>query len=589
MDLFLPENKKFYQRQISQFKPSLGLKKSEPVVKDQAGDSDTLIGIRIRPLLAPEESEGHILGVYTRGQGGFVDVHELRRKVRGPPAFTSSAFQFDRTYGPEITSDVLYEDLVAPLVPWAWGGGVATLFAYGQTGSGKTYTADAVAQKAAHNLFDGNLEGKRDIFVSLFELAGNVASDLLNDQYKISILEDSFGETQLVGALEPRITSSKELIDLIERGMSFRKSALTIKNDSSSRTHAICRIKIVNKDVPEAPDGLLFLIDLAGSEAASDTKEHSQERMKETREINSSLSILKDCIRGRSLFHIQENQARRLGTQVKHNYIPYRSSTLTKVLKHVFDTRSTRHSKTSVIACVSPSFVDTGPAKNTFRYAEMLSVPVPPFKAPVHKDDVPSTWTPAALRAWIESNSGTPQIDASILAPTESGIQICRLPSSEFISRCLKTSGVEKEQALAFYQKLIALHIDSRNIERGNAKSNEKQQIDKPENREQLNKPFHERLRPGMFIRIKPTKPGQVYIPIVMVMSPASGFEGATGTNGEENSKKAGYICCIVMPSPMKNAYELDVRHQSIFKIEEMDKELLMEYDQATRYYFLTI
>jgi kinesin family member 2/24 len=217
-------------------------------------------------------------------------------------------------------------------------------------------------------------------------------------------MEDTFGETQLVGALEPRVTSAKELLDLIERSMSFRKSAPTLKNDSSSRTHAVVRVKIVNKDVLETPDGLLFLIDLAGSEAAADVKDHSQERMKETREINASLSILKDCIRGRSMWYIQESQPSLTGSRVKQAHIPYRSSTLTKVLKHVFDTKGKRHCKTSVIACVGPSVVDAGPAKNTFRYAELLNVPLPAFKAPLHQDDVPSSWTPGALKAWIENN-----------------------------------------------------------------------------------------------------------------------------------------------------------------------------------------
>lgn len=61
-------------------------------------------------------------------------------------------------------------------MPWAWGGGISTLFAYGQTGSGKTYTIDALAKQAAEHLFGDDLEGKRDVYLSCFELAGNVAS-----------------------------------------------------------------------------------------------------------------------------------------------------------------------------------------------------------------------------------------------------------------------------------------------------------------------------------------------------------------------------------------------------------------------------
>src|SRR3954453_18398654 len=98
-------------------------------------------------------------------------------------------------------------------------------------------------------------------------------------------MEDSFGESQLVGAVEQKPSTSQELLSLIEQSMKFRKSAPTLKNDTSSRSHAICRVRITNKDVIDAPDGLLFLVDLAGSEFGSDVKEHSDERRKETREI----------------------------------------------------------------------------------------------------------------------------------------------------------------------------------------------------------------------------------------------------------------------------------------------------------------
>lgn len=183
--------------------------------------------------------------------------------------------------------------------------------------------------------------------------------------------------------------------------MKFRKSAPTLRNDSSSRTHAICRIRIVNKDVSETPDGLLFLIDLAGSEATTDTKEHSADRMKESREINTSLSTLKDCIRGRTMWYMEQAE---VGVKSKPVHIPYRNSTITKVLKHVFDTKGHRHCKTAVVACVSPNIIDARPTKNTFRYAELLRIPAPPFKQPPHQEDMPSTWTSSALKVWVDEN-----------------------------------------------------------------------------------------------------------------------------------------------------------------------------------------
>lgn len=143
----------------------------------------------------------------------------------------------------------------------------------------------------------------------------------------------------------------------------YRLTEATFSNDTSSRSHSICRIRI--KDLSTSTtDGLLYLVDLAGSEAARDIATHGADRMRETREINMSLSVLKDCIRGKAEMEAQEKKV----------YIPIRQSALTRILKHVFDPRSGRESKTVVIACVNPSLADVNPTKNTLRYAEMLRV-----------------------------------------------------------------------------------------------------------------------------------------------------------------------------------------------------------------------
>ena len=216
-------------------------------------------------------------------------------------------------------------------------------------------------------------------------------------------MEDSFGECQLVGAIEHKPKDVAELLGFIETGMSFRQSAPTLKNDASSRSHAVCRLRIVNKDSVEMPDGLLFLIDLAGSEATSDSKEHSQERMKETRDINLSLSTLKDCIRGRALWSVNDGTASG-NKKIRGVHIPYRSSVLTKVLKHVFDIQSERSCKTAVLACLTPCATDSGPGKNTLRYAELLRIPIPKAKAVAFKATVPSTWSNTDLKEWIDKN-----------------------------------------------------------------------------------------------------------------------------------------------------------------------------------------
>lgn len=124
-----------------------------------------------------------------------------------------------------------------------------------------------------------------------------------------------------------------EAFDLLDEAVSFRHAASTLKNNASSRWHNICRIRIKNMTSPESEDSLLYLVDLAGSEAARDVAEHGADRMRETREINMSLPVLKDCVRGKAEFEMRK---RRPGNQ-KQIRMPIRQSTLTRVPKHVFD------------------------------------------------------------------------------------------------------------------------------------------------------------------------------------------------------------------------------------------------------------
>jgi kinesin family protein 2/24 len=213
------------------------------------------------------------------------------------------------------------------------------------------------------------------------------------------VLEDSFGNTQLTGALEHEVKSTGDALAHIEYAAKFRHTEATQKNDTSSRSHAVCRIRIEIRDIPEAEDGILYLVDLAGSEAARDVNTHGAERMREAKEINVSLSVLKDCIRGKVEADAQA------GMQTKRRpYVPFRQSALTKVLKHVFDPAGTRMCKNVVMACVNPCILDIAAGRNTLRYAEMLRVFVPQAKEARYKESVPATWNNEQLRGWISSN-----------------------------------------------------------------------------------------------------------------------------------------------------------------------------------------
>lgn len=105
-------------------------------------------------------------------------------------------------------------------------------------------------------------------------------------------------------------------------------------------------------DVDTRIEGRLYIIDLAGSERASDSKNHDKARMAETKEINKSLMALKECIRARTM-------ASRPGAGAEA-HVPYRRSKLTLLMKDVFDVGCARLCSTVVLAACSPLAVRPG-------------------------------------------------------------------------------------------------------------------------------------------------------------------------------------------------------------------------------------
>ena len=89
--------------------------------------------------------------------------------------------------------------------------------------------------------------------------------------------------------------SEQEILDLINLGNSIRTTHATKANDTSSRSHAICQIKVQEEEVKTA--GKLLLVDLAGSERAQDCQSNNKDRQQEGAEINKSLLALKECLR----------------------------------------------------------------------------------------------------------------------------------------------------------------------------------------------------------------------------------------------------------------------------------------------------
>nr|XP_019960417.1 PREDICTED: kinesin-like protein KIF2C isoform X1 [Paralichthys olivaceus] len=326
--------------------------------------------VRKRPLNKQEINKKEIDVVSVPGKGTLL-VHEPKQKVDLTKYLDNQIFHFDYSFDETSTNDLVYKLTAKPLVKSIFEGCMATCFAYGQTGSGKTHTmggdftgrqqnsAKGIYALAAQDVF-AYLNHRRyanldlSAYVSFFEIYNGKVYDLLNKKSKLRVLEDDRQQVQVVGLEEVYVTSAEEVIRIIQTGSACRTSGQTSANANSSRSHAILQIVLRRNDRATTLHGKFSLVDLAGNERGTDVSSNDRSTLVETAEINRSLLALKECIRS-------------LGKNSDH--IPFRMSTLTKVLRDSFIGEKSR---TCMIAMVSPGMASCEYTMNTLRYADRV-------------------------------------------------------------------------------------------------------------------------------------------------------------------------------------------------------------------------
>lgn len=82
--------------------------------------------------------------------------------------------------------------------------------------------------------------------------------------------ENTFGKVDIKGAMEIEIQNPQQFLDLNAVAAKNRTTWATFKNDTSSRSHSVCKIRLINSAMKSMEPGELFIIDLAGSENNAD-------------------------------------------------------------------------------------------------------------------------------------------------------------------------------------------------------------------------------------------------------------------------------------------------------------------------------
>ncbi|KAG4025248.1 hypothetical protein MFRU_062g00020 [Monilinia fructicola] len=293
-------------------------------------------------------------------------IGKEKRSNFGKVSTEIHAFSFDRVFGPTSQNQEVFEE-ISQLVQSALDGYNVCIFAYGQTGAGKTHTmssADGMIPRATHQIYESaeNLKEKGWTYTmegSFIEVYNEEIHDLLGsskdlDKKKHEIRHDDKKKQTNVTGLETVLLDSPDAVEaILKQADKNRSVAATKSNERSSRSHSVFILKLVGRNsmTNETCEGTLNLVDLAGSERLKVSGAEG-DRMKETQNINKSLSCLGDVIGA-------------LGSGKEGAHIPYRNSKLTYLLQYSLG----GNSKTLMFVMASPLEAHLGETLTSLKFA----------------------------------------------------------------------------------------------------------------------------------------------------------------------------------------------------------------------------
>ncbi|CAG9569582.1 putative kinesin [Leishmania major strain Friedlin] len=185
----------------------------------------------------------------------------------------------------------------------------------------------------------------------------------------LALREDPHGGVYVVGLTEAQVRSEAEMLALIDSAIENRKTASTLKNSKSSRSHCVITLTLQRRGLCSR----CCFVDLAGFERLKSRGEAVpsggpgdpaslvgaslpscrtlSERMRECININSGLLALGNVI---------------VALCERKPYVPYRSSKLTRLLQPMLS----GNARTAIVACISQLASSMEETLNTLKYAD---------------------------------------------------------------------------------------------------------------------------------------------------------------------------------------------------------------------------
>jgi len=299
-------------------------------------------------------------------------------KVTLSHANENYSFGFDKVFGPASEQADVYEEL-SGLVQSALDGYKVSIFAYGQTGSGKTYTMQGTSgdmtadsgliPRSLLTIFKATEEMKLQgwswsVTVSFMEVYNETLRDLLRGYSGDAaagptdghvIVQDEAWGAIVTGMTCVEVDSVDKINQLMAKAAKQRAVGETNMNATSSRSHSIFALYLKGTNPASGTEinGALHMVDLAGSERL-DKSGASGDRLKETQNINKSLSSLADVFAAKA---------------EGRSHVPFRNSKLTYLMEPCLS----GHGKTLMLVTIQPEAYSSHESLCSLRFAKQVS------------------------------------------------------------------------------------------------------------------------------------------------------------------------------------------------------------------------
>ncbi|CAF5099234.1 unnamed protein product [Rotaria magnacalcarata] len=311
-----------------------------------------------------------------------MDQKEQTTFIRNPIDDSVKNYKYDYSYwscdedvSNQIfaTQEQVYQNLGIEMLEHSFEGYNVCIFAYGQTGAGKSYTMmgknefdqPGIIPRLCGDLFNRikssssissptsitHVKPHYTVEVSYMEIYCERVRDLLSPKksqttgvgssHNLRVREHPIMGPYVEDLSRLLVTSYDDISRLIDEGNKARTVAATNMNETSSRSHAVFTILFSQSthdfktDLTTEKQSKISLVDLAGSERADSTGA-TGDRLKEGANINKSLTTLGKVI---AALAEMSSKHRKLRSEKKIDFIPYRDSILTWLLKENLEYR----------------------------------------------------------------------------------------------------------------------------------------------------------------------------------------------------------------------------------------------------------